>query len=154
GLRALVADTEGLAPGREEELYAERARLRHGADLAVAAASATSALSSDEGVGAADLTAQAERVLASYEELAPELAAAAEALRAAEVTLRDTASDLRAFLESLEADPGRLETVEAELDRIADTKRRHRAQTYEELLIRAEEARRELAAADEGTDPA
>jgi DNA repair protein RecN (Recombination protein N) len=63
-------------------------------------------------------------------------------------------SELRSFLATVEDDPGRVEEVEAELERIADTKRRHRAQTYEELLARAGKARRELAALDEGHDPA
>ena len=43
--------------------------------------------------------------------------------------------------------------VEAGLEEIADLKRRHRAQTYPELLERGEEARRELAARDDGRDP-
>src|SRR5205823_515515 len=46
------------------------------------------------------------------------------------------------------------EQVEAELERIAQAKRRFRAQTYEELLARAAEARAELEALDEGFDPA
>jgi DNA repair protein RecN (Recombination protein N) len=47
-----------------------------------------------------------------------------------------------------------LEQVEAELDRIADAKRRFRAETYGELLARAAEASAELEAIDEGYDPA
>ncbi|MEX2646622.1 MAG: hypothetical protein WD249_10200, partial [Gaiellaceae bacterium] len=65
--------------------------------------------------------------------------------------LRDTAGALRAFLTSLEAEPGRLEQVEGELERIAEAKRRYRCASYEELLARAEEARAELAGGD---DPA
>ena len=38
-----------------------------------------------------------------------------DTLRQAELQLRETASDLRAFLASLEAEPGRLEQVEGEL---------------------------------------
>jgi DNA repair protein RecN (Recombination protein N) len=47
-----------------------------------------------------------------------------------------------------------LEGLEASLDKIAETKRRFRCQTYEELLLRAAEARSELAALEEGNDPA
>ena len=61
---------------------------------------------------------------------------------------------MRGFLTTLEAAPGRLEQVEAELERIAQAKRRFRAQTYEELLARAVEARAELEALEEGFDPA
>jgi len=153
-LRALAADTEGLEPGFEEELRAERERLRHTAELAAGAAAAAAALAPEDGAGAADLVAEAERAVAPLERLAPELAAAGEALRAAALSLRDTSSELRSFLETLGGDPGRVDAVEAQLERIADTKRRHRAQTYEELLARGAEARRELAALDEGHDPA
>ena len=75
-------------------------------------------------------------------------------MRDVELRLRETASDLHAFLASLEAEPGRLEQLEAELDRIAETKRRFRCATYEELLARREEARAELAALEDGADPA
>src|SRR5437763_1859463 len=71
-----------------------------------------------------------------------------------EVRLRETASDLHSFLASLEAEPGRLEQLEASLDRFADAKRRFGCQTYEELLARAAAARAELAALDAGADPA
>ena len=54
-------------------------------------------------------------------------------------------SALRGFLSSLEAEPGRLEEVEGELERIADARRRFGAASYEELLSRAEAARAELA---------
>src|SRR5205814_2244916 len=58
------------------------------------------------------------------------------------------------FLASLEAEPGRLEELEAGLDRIAEAKRRFRVATYEELMERAAEAREELTALDGGADPA
>jgi DNA repair protein RecN (Recombination protein N) len=153
-LRSLAADTEGLEPGLEDELRTERERLRHVTELAAGAAAAAAALSPEDGDGAAELVATAERAVAPLERLAPELASAGEALRAAGLQLRETSSDLRSFLASLEAEPDRVEAVEAELERIADAKRRHRAASYEELLARAEEARRELAAVDEGHDPA
>ena len=74
-------------------------------------------------------------------------------MRDAEVRLRETALELRAFLETLEAEPDRLEQIEANLDSIAEAKRRFRCSSYEELLARAEEARAELAAIDAGADP-
>jgi len=67
---------------------------------------------------------------------------------------RETASELHSFLASLEAEPGRLEALEASLDAIAETKRRFRCETYGELLARAAEARAELDALDGGKDPA
>jgi len=100
------------------------------------------------------MTAAAERSVAPLERLAPELARASDELRDVELRLREAASELRGFLTTLEAEPGRLEQVEAELDRIAETKRRFRTETYEELLAHAAEAKAELDAIDQGLDPA
>jgi DNA repair protein RecN (Recombination protein N) len=152
-LRLLASDTENREPGREEELRADRERLRHVTELAQAAATAAAALSPEEGDGASEYVAAAERAVAPVERLAPELAAAGDVLRQAELQLRETASDLKSFLASLEAEPGRLEQVEAELEELADLRRRHRAQTYAELLERGEKARRELEALADGHDP-
>ena len=153
-LHALVEDTEGMEPGGEEALRDERERLRHVSELAEGAAAAAHALAPDEGEGASGLVGLAERSVAPLERLAPELQRAGEELRDAELRLREIASDLHAFLASLEAEPGRLEELEAGLDRIADAKRRFRCTTYEELLDRAADARAELAALDGGADPA
>jgi len=153
-LRALVEDTKGLEPDTEESLRGERERLRHVTELAAAAAQAGDALSPDEGDGAAGLVALAERSVAPLERLAPELERAGNELRDVELRLRETASELLAFLTTLEAESDRLEQVESELDRIAGVRRRFRAASYEELLARAAEAIEELAAVDGGADPA
>jgi len=153
-LRALAEDTEGLEPDSEQTLLEERERLRHVTELAHAALAAGEALAPDEGEGAAGLAAAAERAVAPLEHLAPELARAGGELRDAELRLRETASELRAFLLSLEAEPDRLEQVEGRLERLADLRRRFRCESYAELLERAGEARAELAALEEGIDPA
>jgi DNA repair protein RecN (Recombination protein N) len=152
-LRALVEDTLEMEPGYEDALREERERLRHLTELVDAASAAAEALDSEDGGGAAGLTAAAERALAPVEQLAPELQQAADELRDAELRLREAASALRSFLTLLEADPGRLQHVEGELDRIAEARRRFRCASYEELLARATEAREELEALDEGADP-
>jgi len=152
-LRALVEDTAGLEADSQESLRGERERLRHVTELVDGAAAAAEALAPDEGEGAAGLVGSAERALAPLEELAPELARAGDELRDVELRLRETASELRGFLATLEAEPGRLEQIEAGLDRIADAKRRFRAQSYDELLVRAAEARAELEAIEDGFDP-
>jgi len=153
-LRALADDTEGLEPGSETSLLQERERLRHVTELAQAAAAAANALSPEDGEGAAGLAAAAERAVAPLEQLAPELARAGGELRDVELRLRETASELKAFLLSLEAEPDRLEQVEGELERLSDVRRRFRCDSYEELLERAQAARHELAALEEGVDPA
>ena len=153
-LEELVARTEGFEEGGEERLRLARERLRHVTDLAAAAADAAEALAPDgETEGSADLAARAVVALAPVADLAPELVTVAEELDDAEVRLREAASTLRAFLASLEAEPGRQEEVEAELDRIAEAKRRFAAPDYDELLARATEARAELDAVASGADP-
>ncbi len=152
-LRALVEDTASLAPDTEESLRAERERLRHVTELAEGASAAGEALSPEDGEGASDLVALAERAVAPLERLAPELERAGNELRDLELRLRETASELRAFLASLEAEPDRLEQVESDLGVIAEAKRRFRCDSYEELLARADAAREELAALDGGADP-
>ena len=153
-LRLLAEAAAGLEPETEDDLRARRERLRHVSELADAAQTAAEALAPEDGEGALDRIAAAERSVAPLERLAPELEAAGAELRDTELRLRDTAAELRGFLASLEAEPGALEELEAELDRIADAKRRFRAQSYEELLAQAAAAREELAALDEGADPA
>ena len=140
-LAALVEATAGLEPATEDELRAERERLRHVTELAEGAETAAEALAPDDGDGAAVLAARAERAIAPLERLAPELARAGDELRDLELRLREVGSELRGFLASLEAQPDRVEVVESELDRIAEAKRRFRAGSYEELLERAAAAR-------------
>jgi DNA repair protein RecN (Recombination protein N) len=152
-LRALAEDTDGLEPETEVELRAQRERLRHVTELAEAAVAAAEALAPEDGDGASGLAARAERAVAPLERLAPELARAGDELRDLELRLRETASELRAFLASLDAEPGRVEHVESQLERIAEAKRRFRCADYAELLDRAAAARRELAALEDGLDP-
>jgi DNA repair protein RecN (Recombination protein N) len=153
-LRELVARTDGLAPHGEDELRAERERLRHLSELAGAAGGAAEALVPEHGEsGATESIARAASMLAPATTIAPELRQPYEDLGRAEILVKEAASSLRGFLASLEAEPGRLEEIEAELDRIAETRRRFRAVSYEELLSRAAAARAELEAFDAGVDP-
>jgi len=152
-LRALVEDTLGMEAEDEDSLRAERERLRHVTELAAGAGAASEALAPDDADGAASLVAVAERAISPLEALAPELRRAGDELRDVELRLRETATELRSFLASLEAEPDRLEQVEAELDRIAEAKRRFRCQTYEELLARAADAQAELETYAGGVDP-
>jgi DNA repair protein RecN (Recombination protein N) len=154
-LREVVARTEGFGAGEEERLRTERERLRNVTELAAAAATAAEALvpEAGEGEGAAELAARAATALAVVSPLDQELADAERDAADAGLRLRETASTLRSFLASLEAEPGRLEEVEASLDRIADAKRRFGAATYEVLLAHAAEARVELERVEAGDDP-
>jgi DNA repair protein RecN (Recombination protein N) len=154
-LGELVARTEGMEAGDEERLLAERSRLRHVTELAEAAAAGIEALDPEQAdaPGAAERVAEAVRALEAAAELAPELAEVAADLGEAEIRVREGASSLRGFLASLEAEPGRLEAVEAELERVADARRRFGAADTEELLARAAAAQAELAEVEAGIDP-
>ena len=154
-LGELVARTEGIAPGDEERLLAERERLRHVTELAEAAAAAVEAVDPTQGEdgGAVARLAQAVRGLEGAAPLAPELGEVAAELSEAEVRAREGVSTLHAFLASLEAEPGRLDAVEAELERIAEARRRFGAAGTEELLARAAAAEAELAQVEAGVDP-
>jgi DNA repair protein RecN (Recombination protein N) len=154
-LEELVARTETIEAGSEDELRAERERLRHVTELVEAATAAVEALTPEqaERAGAAQLVAEAVTSLDGAAAIAPELGEPAADLNEAEIRIKEAASSLRGFLASLEAEPGRLEAVESELDRIADARRRFGAATTEELLLWADEARTELEAAEAGVDP-
>jgi DNA repair protein RecN (Recombination protein N) len=152
-LEALVDGTEGLAPGEEDSLRAQRERLRHVAELGEAAADAAESIAPEDGEGAASLAARAERSLAPLERIAPELAAAARELRDLALRLSEVGTDLRGFLDTLEGDPGAQEDVEGRLERISNLKRRFDAASYDDLLERAEAARRELGEVAAGHDP-
>jgi DNA repair protein RecN (Recombination protein N) len=152
-LHALVEDTDGLTDDAEGSLRSERERLRHVTELADAAGRAVSALAPDEGDGATALIGAAERSLAEVGGIAPELEVAAGELRDTELRLSETTLELRRFVDSLQAEPDRLEQVESELERIADAMRRFRCETYTELLAQAADARAELAALEGGADP-
>jgi DNA repair protein RecN (Recombination protein N) len=153
-LRQLVERTEGFSWDTDDALRSERERLRHVTELAEAATDATEALSSEQSeTGAVDQLAKAANALMPVTNLAPELQAEYADLGDLEERLKDVTSSLRGFLSSLEAEPGRLEEVESELERIADARRRFGAASYEELLSRAEAARAELDAHEAGVDP-
>ena len=134
-LRALVEDTEGLAPDAEDALRAERERLRHVNELALARERRRCRRSPPRRArvppALSDGPSGAWRAVAA---IAPELERAAGELRDAELRLGETALELRRFLDSLQAEPGRLDQVEAELDRISEAKRRFRCESYGELL--------------------
>jgi DNA repair protein RecN (Recombination protein N) len=154
-LEELVSRTGGLEPGGEDALRAERERLRHVTELAEAAAAAAEALAPElaDDEGAAERVSRAAAALVRASQFAPELAEIEAELGEAEVRVREAASTLRTFLASLEAEPGRLGDVEAELDRIADARRRFGAATYDDLLARADAARAELDRVAAGADP-
>lgn len=125
-LRFQVAELEEANYSTQEisDLMRERDRLRNVTELLESAASATAALSSDEG-GAMDSTARAVSELeraASHDEGLSGLMARLSGISA---ELEDVVYELRAYVDDLEADPNRLDAVEYRLDALRALERKY-----------------------------
>jgi DNA repair protein RecN (Recombination protein N) len=124
-----IAELEPLAlrEGEEDELGAERIRLRHAAAIAGAATGLADAASGgdEDALSAADLL---ERALIDADRLSgidPELGRLAGEATVLVATLRDLGLSARRLGERVEFDAERLEGVEERLDALARVRRRH-----------------------------
>jgi DNA repair protein RecN (Recombination protein N) len=146
-LRFELAEIEEAAPDpdEEDELAAERDRLRHAERLHTAAATALAAIAGaeDDGGGARGAIGTAEAELAAVDSIDLGLDAVAEQVRAATVELDDAASALRGYADGIEADPQRLEQLEERLTALDRLKRKHGGST-EAVLAHAERCRLEI----------
>jgi DNA repair protein RecN (Recombination protein N) len=115
-----LSEIEAAAPdGAEEaELAAERSRLGHAEGLRLAAAAAMAAISGAEqdGGGAAGGLAEAEGALRDSAGVDAELDRIGERVAGLAVETGDVAGELRAYTESIEADPQRLAAGEERID--------------------------------------
>ncbi len=142
-----LAEIEEVAPdpAEEAELSAERERLRHAEGLREAAggALARTAGADEDGGGAASILAEAESLLHGVEGVDVDLDSLTERLAAVAAELGDVAADLRAYLDRIEADPGRLAVVEERLEAIDRLQRKHGG-SVESVLAHAERCREEV----------
>lgn len=106
-------------PGEDDDLRGERARLRNATRLLTAVATAQEALDTDRAL------APAAAAIAAAAELDPALLDLASRLEALAEEARDASGGLRHYGETLEANPERLEEVEARLALLDELKRRH-----------------------------
>jgi DNA repair protein RecN (Recombination protein N) len=118
-------DALGLADGEADSLYAERARLANRGRLAESAQTALALTWDADGADAHALAARAAGQLRSAATLDPRLAEALQAIEGALIGLREAASLLGAYLETLDADPARHEYVEQRVAAIEDLARKH-----------------------------
>ena len=137
-------EAAALKPGEDAELEAERRRLQNVSRLEENAAAAFAALYESEDSSLARLR-QAARRLDELCRIDPALEDARAALRPAEIAVEEAAFALRDYLGKLEADPARLERVEARLAALDKLKRKYGA-TVEEILAFLEDVRRRLEA--------
>jgi DNA repair protein RecN (Recombination protein N) len=117
-LRYQVSELEsaGYDPQELSDLSRERDRLRNVTDLLQATATATVALSSEDGTGAVDAVARATSELETASGYDDSLGGLLNRLGGLSAELDDILYGLRSYVDELEADPNRLEAVE---DRLA-----------------------------------
>ncbi len=136
-------EAAGPTEDEQEELTAERERLRHLEGLQAAAAAGAQALASDDDDGHGGLAmalAQAVTQLEAVAGVDPELAPLLERLQAVRYEVEDLGSELRHYSLGLEGAPGRLEEVEDRLAVFARLERKHGG-SIAEVLRHAERCR-------------
>lgn len=131
-----------LQPGEDTELENQRRVLKNVTRLAENVTAAYNSLSEDQHSAAAQLSVALRRL----EEIAPiddQLGVLVDSLTPARIAVQDAAHELRHYLGALEADPARLEEVEARLARIEKLKRKY-GNSIPDILAFAAEARARL----------
>jgi DNA repair protein RecN (Recombination protein N) len=143
-----LSEIEEVAPdpAEEAELSAERERLRHAEGLREAAAGAHASVAGaeEDGGGGAAALAQAEAQLQGIAGVDTGLDAIGERVSALTAELGDVASELRSYLEGIDADPARLAVVEERLEALGRLRRKHGG-SVESVLAHAERCRAEIA---------
>ncbi|MGH8011212.1 MAG: DNA repair protein RecN, partial [Candidatus Binataceae bacterium] len=125
-----------------EELLTERSVLANATRLAATAMAAEQALYGED--AAIDTIAQAETRLADAAVIDPKLKEPFEMITSARANLEEAARSLAAYANKIEADPARLEQVEARLQELTRIKRKYGG-SLEAALEILENSRREIA---------
>jgi DNA repair protein RecN (Recombination protein N) len=139
-LQFQASEIDALAPeiGEDEKLGDERARLMNAEKLRDAAALCRDALQGDEEPGALNLARQALQAAREIAATDASISHWLEELQSAIYQLEDAAEEARAYSESLESDPLRLEDIEARLHRLTRLKRKYGDSMERVLQYRAE----------------
>lgn len=138
-------DAASPDPQERDELQTERERLRHAEGLRSGASAALGAITGadEDGSGAAGALAAAESSLGALAGVDPALDVLGERAAAAALELSDLASELRSYVEGIEAEPGRLEAIEERLALTERLERKHGG-SIEAVLAHAEHCRAEI----------
>ncbi|WP_305789970.1 DNA repair protein RecN [Symbioplanes lichenis] len=139
-------------PGEDDDLKAEVQRLEHAEGLRTAAALAAQALAggveaTDETPDATGLIGTARRTLEAQAGVDPALGELAARVEEAATLVGDVASELSAYLGTLDADPARLEAIYERRAALRALTRKY-ADDVEGVIAWAEHARTRLAALD------
>jgi DNA repair protein RecN (Recombination protein N) len=134
-----------IHPGEEAALLEERTRLANAEQLATLSDQAVESLDSDEEEmhPASATLGQAARTLAALAKIDPALKGASENAQAVLDQAAELSKELRAYRESIEFNPQRLEQVEERVELLRNLKRKY-GDTLEAVQAHAENARREL----------
>jgi DNA repair protein RecN (Recombination protein N) len=139
-LQFQASEIDALAPeiGEDEKLSDERTRLMNAEKLRDAAALCRDALQGDEEMGALNLARQALQAAREIAATDTSISGWLEELQSAIYQLEDAAEESRAYADSLESDPLRLEDIEARLHRLTRLKRKYGDSVARVLEYRAE----------------
>ena len=145
GFQIKEIETARLHPGEEDVLRQERVRLANAEALARITQESLLALdeSQPESPSATDMVGEIEHALTNLARLDPSQAGLQEQAQAIFESLGELARSLRAYLESIEFNPARLDQVEERLALIHNLKRKY-GDSIEAVLEFAENAAREL----------
>jgi len=138
-LQHYVAELSGLDPKPQEAeaLAEERRRISSIGRLAEGTAQVEALLAGDDG-GVASALARSQSVLRQLATLDSRLASTEQLLEEASIACREALSSLRHYGDSLEADPGRQEWVEARLAALEAVARKHRAEVAQLPALRVQ----------------
>ena len=137
-------DTAALRPGEDAQLEQERVVLRNVAKLQENASAAYSALYEEQ----ESVSTQLRTALKKVEELAridSSLQRVAETLQNASIGVDDASYAIRDYLDTLEADPKRLDEIESRLAMIERLKRKY-GSSVEDILAFLEDVRTKMEA--------
>ena len=140
-------DEAAIEPGEREGLEVSRDRLRHAEGLRDSAGLALQAFAGEDG-GASARVAEAETAIERTAALDPALESIGQRVTALRLEIFDLSSELRGYVEGIEADPEALESAEQRLEAIDRLLRKHGG-TVEAVLAHAEDCRERLNALEQ-----
>ncbi len=134
-----------LGPGEEEQLQAERTRLAHAERLAQLANEVCQVLyeGNMEPVSAADLLDRASRVLGQLAQIDSELEVSHQQAESLGIQVSELSHTLRAYRDSIEVNPQRLDYVDERLALLHSLKRKY-GQSVEQIMAFRQEAQKEM----------
>lgn len=139
-------EEEALSAELLEQLEAEHRMLSHGDEIIATVGSALERLDGDDGALSDELNRLSD-TLGRFEGFDPEIANALRLLEEAAINAREAGASLGAALRHVSVDPGRLQEVRGQLDRLSDLARKHRV-PMEELPARRDALAGRLERAD------